>query len=143
MEAAFAIQHRRWWVEPAPLAEGLVLQLKDTGDKVTDLQKARPTLRVTAINNVNGTYDTRKRRRPFDSSAALPPGPRSTVRHRQLDARNAAGCWSPRSSRSWARQRVSVASRQSARLAPPKRCEDRREAGSQGRIPARLLICAS
>jgi N-acetylmuramoyl-L-alanine amidase len=44
------------WVEPAALAEGPVLQLKDTGDKVTDLQKALTDYGYAI--NVNGTYDT-------------------------------------------------------------------------------------
>jgi N-acetylmuramoyl-L-alanine amidase len=43
------------WVEPAALTEGPVLQLKDTGDKVTDLQKALTDYGYPV--NVNGTYD--------------------------------------------------------------------------------------
>jgi N-acetylmuramoyl-L-alanine amidase len=43
------------WVEPAALTEGPVLQLKDTGDKVADLQKALTDYGYPV--NVNGSYD--------------------------------------------------------------------------------------
>jgi N-acetylmuramoyl-L-alanine amidase len=43
------------WVEPVAITEGPVLQLKDTGDKVTELQKALVDYGYGV--NVNGTYD--------------------------------------------------------------------------------------
>ncbi len=43
------------WVEPVAITEGPVLQLKDTGDKVTELQKA--LVEYGYGLNVNGTYD--------------------------------------------------------------------------------------
>ena len=44
------------WAEPVAVAEGPVLQLKDTGDKVTDLQKALTDFGYGV--DINGTYDT-------------------------------------------------------------------------------------
>ena len=44
------------WVEPVAITEGPVLQLKDTGDKVTELQKALTDYGYGVA--VNGTYDT-------------------------------------------------------------------------------------
>jgi len=44
------------WAEPVAIAEGPVLQLKDTGDKVTDLQKALTDFGYGV--DINGTYDT-------------------------------------------------------------------------------------
>lgn len=43
------------WVEPVAITEGPALQLKDSGDKVTDLQKALVDYGYGV--NVNGTYD--------------------------------------------------------------------------------------
>jgi N-acetylmuramoyl-L-alanine amidase len=43
------------WVEPVAITESPVLQLKDTGDKVTELQKALVDYGYGV--NVNGTYD--------------------------------------------------------------------------------------
>jgi N-acetylmuramoyl-L-alanine amidase len=43
------------WVEPVAITESPVLQLKDTGDKVTDLQKALVEYGYGV--EVNGTYD--------------------------------------------------------------------------------------
>ena len=44
------------WVEPVAITEGPVLQLKDAGDKVTELQKALTDYGYGVA--VNGTYDT-------------------------------------------------------------------------------------
>ena len=44
------------WVEPVAITEGPVLQLKDTGDKVTELQKALTDYGYGI--DINGTYDT-------------------------------------------------------------------------------------
>lgn len=44
------------WVEPVAITEGPGLQLKDTGDKVTDLQKALTDYGYGI--DINGTYDT-------------------------------------------------------------------------------------
>ena len=43
------------WVEPVAITESPVLQLKDAGDKVTELQKALVDYGYSV--NVNGTYD--------------------------------------------------------------------------------------
>jgi len=43
------------WVEPVAITEGPVLKLNDTGDKVTELQKALTDYGYGV--NVNGTYD--------------------------------------------------------------------------------------
>jgi N-acetylmuramoyl-L-alanine amidase len=43
------------WVEPVAITESPVLQLKDTGDKVTDLQKALVNYGYGV--EVNGSYD--------------------------------------------------------------------------------------
>jgi N-acetylmuramoyl-L-alanine amidase len=47
------------WVEPAPMTEGPVLKLEDTGDKVTDLQKALTEYGYGI--DTNGTYDATTR----------------------------------------------------------------------------------
>src|ERR1043165_7428220 len=44
------------WAEPVAITEGPVLQLKDTGDKVTELQKALTDYGYGI--DINGTYDT-------------------------------------------------------------------------------------
>ena len=47
------------WVEPAPITEGPVLKLEDTGNKVTDLQKALTEYGYGI--DTNGSYDATTR----------------------------------------------------------------------------------